>query len=239
MDIAMDTTNHESFVGGTGWSLQKYVGDNPRMEKVFKQILDTRGPSFEIPEFLAYELTNEYSVTDYTLPTYNYVGPGTRSAFNILTKKRAKDVLDEIALHHDLDMYLVRDQLDVVVSDQDAIARSQQYVSTYSNPIGKTALENLLNKGFYTEPNPKTDVFDLLIKLHNQDELMMNDRYDSDDEKWGFDTHLPTLLEKQYNAEKDTFLSSRIQSSVSNTTDGKHIASRGFLDHDFNVHDDM
>lgn len=236
----MDTTNHESFAGGSGWSLEAFVGNNPRVGPVFEQILKTRGPSFEIPEFMAYELAAELDQTDFTMPGYNYVGPGTKSAYNILSKIRAKDALDEIALHHDLDMYLVRNQRDVQMSDQDAIGRSEQYVSIWSNPIGKTALENLLNRGFYTEPNPKTRIFDYLVDLHNEDERAAQDRYDSDDEKWGYETHIPTVLEKLYNADRENFLSSQIQSSVSESSDGKHVESTGFLqDHDYYIHDDM
>lgn len=154
------------------------------------EVIKVRGPDFKIPRVIINQMESEYKDRDYTLPGYKYVGPGTKTASNILKKVRASNKLDEIALHHDLDQYITRTDKDVKLSDDDAIKLSQ-YSTNYSDyPLAKIALENALGRGFGPKPDPKPEVFEYLDTLHNYDEAMMDDEIHQN--------HAPTTLSKEY-----------------------------------------
>lgn len=177
----------------TAKSWYDYILSRPEEEMVKDDILEIikqRGPDFKIPSVIYNEMKSEKLSTDYTLPGYNYVGPGTRTTSNILKKIRAKNKLDEIGLHHDLDQYITRTDKDVKLSDDDAIKLSQYSASYTDYPLAKVALENLLGKGFGPKPDPKLEVFEYLNTLHEMDEEHMNDDIHQN--------HLPTTLALEY-----------------------------------------
>ena len=120
----------------TAKSWYDYILSRPEEELSMKddilEVIRLRGPDFKITKSVYDEMKSEKNNRDLTLPGYNYVGPGTKTASNIVKKIRASNKLDEIALHHDLDQYITRTDKDVKISDDDAIKLSK-YSTNYSD----------------------------------------------------------------------------------------------------------
>jgi len=195
-------SNNESI---QGWlSLAKTRSADNKYISNLQEIKEVRGEKFQIPDYIAHELQMESASSewDLTAPGYNYMGPGTKVVSNILRKKRARDDLDEIALHHDLDMLQAHNIQDMKVSDADAIMLSKESVSYQSNPLGKLMLENLLGKGLGPKPKPKPRVFNYLNTLHQLDELEVekSKRYKTHKQTTLAKEAVSTLYEQQYYA---------------------------------------
>lgn len=194
-----------------------------------------------LPDYVKEFLIDEYGQSDYTLPGYNYVGPGTHLAENILNSKYPVNQLDEIALHHDLDMLLMVDELDALTADRDAIEASRLNVSYKSDPIAKAALENLLGKGLGPSPKPDVRMFKYLLDKHLHDTK-------HDNETFGFPEHYKTSLSKAFEADESGFLNKRRSSHgrlpLNNSTAVTEYLNENILPeedegHDYFLHDDM
>lgn len=209
--MALDTQHGVG--AGSNWSLDEFLAtQEDGLREVFNEIFRIRGPDFEIPEFAAYAIQKEYQqsfLTDKTLPTYNYLGPGTKTATNILKRIRGRNSLDETALHHDLDMYLTRDAQDISTSDRYAIQQSKINTSYWRQPVGKIALENMLNRGFGPVPDPNPELYDYLYSVHELDEYEIERESQLDDSMGGmYQNHGQTDLAKQYLQDKKNWLKS-------------------------------
>lgn len=85
---------------------------------------------------LAQALHKESDAIDLTVPGFNYLGPGTKTAANILANLKPTNRLDEIALHHDLAYLTAVTPQDV----ENADTRAAKNFAKYSDDSSLTSI---------------------------------------------------------------------------------------------------
>lgn len=111
---------------------------------------------------------NEHQITDYTLPGYNYLGPGTKILHNLLNNIVPIDHLDRTAYDHDWDYFSAKDSNEISRADENFIS-----TSIYDGKMGKLSalIMKLKTKMFNPSNNLEhfTDLEKQIIMTYKQD----------------------------------------------------------------------
>jgi hypothetical protein len=121
------------------------------------------GPRYHNPLYQAFQkaVQEEHTGNDFTLPGYNYLGPGTKIVHNLLNDVKPVDMLDEFAYQHDWEYFNANDTLDIQLADRkfrDRIwfnAPSGQDPPTILANLAMQAKPNFLNSSFLNGLTPQ------------------------------------------------------------------------------------
>lgn len=89
--------------------IAEYLGDTNMVEKIYDE-------AEKFNNILMKAVGLEESV-DFTLPGYNYLGPGTKIVSNMLKDIEPVDYLDEIAYEHDWEYFRANTVKDIETAD--------------------------------------------------------------------------------------------------------------------------
>lgn len=85
-------------------------------------------------------LSNEKNNTQYHVPGFEYMGPGTRIATNIVNNVKPTNHTDHVALHHDLDYLRAQNNYwDLLKADARAVINDDFSWSGKAMKLGLTA----------------------------------------------------------------------------------------------------
>lgn len=126
------------------------------------------------------EMSNEENNTQFHMPGYNYMGPGTKIITNIYRKIPYINYNDHVALHHDIDYVRANGNfIKTLKADIKAIRSSDQSLSGLALKTGLTIRSILsiltMNKINFSR-TAKTDeeaniIADYLEQQHSKNEL--------------------------------------------------------------------
>lgn len=101
----------------------------------------------------------EHNTIDFTLPGYNYLGPGTKILHKLMKNIQPVDHLDQNAYEHDWDYFSAKDSDDINRTDE-----SFSSTSLYDGNLGKLSAFIMKLKNKLTNPSNSLENFTDLEK---------------------------------------------------------------------------